>query len=136
MMSVTVDVRGLSPALGPPVLFLENWGEWIDVDNYVTALSGSPAVQPRAGTEYFEPVLPKAWDGCLHVQYTIGIAPHGSEQHRTHGLLPWRLHDTAAGYAHNTLMQVLQNNEPIKASITVDLKATEGSMAIVKPAYP
>jgi|GEM_PF-3160279 len=126
MWKIHLKASGISRKGGPPSLVLENWGEWTEVQGYVSDLTGKPRLRRIAATERFELEQSSRWKGRLDLRYTIPITPHGSERHQAHGLLPWRLGDTAAGYAHNTLMRVVRNGEPIDARIAIDLVAPAG----------
>jgi hypothetical protein len=83
--NVTLELRGLSRADGSPTFLLENWGEWTEVDDYVTALEGAPSVKRVGNTDRFELVRPESWMGRLRLRYTVPIAAHGSDRHRRHG---------------------------------------------------
>lgn len=75
---VTLDLRGLPRVDGSPALLLENWGEWTEVDDYVTALEGTPSIKRVGNTDRFELVRPGSWMGRLRLRYTIPIEAHGS----------------------------------------------------------
>ncbi|MEQ8764590.1 MAG: hypothetical protein RL885_11730 [Planctomycetota bacterium] len=120
----SLEAKGLDPTLAP-MLYLENWGEWLEVEGYLSELELAPSLARQEG-ERFHLERPGRWDGTVRARYTIPLAAHGSPRHEAHGLLPWRLGETAFSFAHNTMMIPFQKGERVQGEITVEVVAPKG----------
>ena len=124
-LEIEVSAEGFDRREREVVAFLQNWGEWTEVEGYLEGLEAEPPLQQPGQAERMRFDLPRRWNGSLELRYSIALNRHGDDVHRRHGLLPWRLGELGAGFAHNTLPVIYQGGEPVDARRTVEFHAPE-----------
>ncbi len=123
---IDVRVTGLQDSQRDVRLHVSNWGDWRSLDTpYFTDIVADPPLRPD--THDFEFDLPRRWNGELSLSYRISLQKHGSDEHRSHGLMPWQLSDLASGFAQNTMPRLeREDGSTIQARRTVELQPAEG----------
>lgn len=120
---VELNASGLQGAEGL-ALELENWGEWLRLDDYyLRRLVSEPPLRRREQRNVVEVVTPAGWDGELRVSYELPLVELGSDARESFGLLPYRAPSYAFGFAANTLFQVTWNDRPEAVERTLELLA-------------
>lgn len=104
---VEISARGLAE---PPELELENWGEWLRLDDYyLRDLVAEPPLERQEERQRFRVRVPEEagrWDGELRLAYDLPVVDVASHARERFGLLPFRTGRYTYGFSANTLMAV------------------------------
>ncbi len=134
---VRLSASGLDTAQRDVTLELSDWGGWGDVDSlYLRGVHIDPPPR-RAGTDTatgwsgdgarrFELQVPDDWDGHVAAEYALHHLEAGSRVHDQKPLLPFRTTTYTQAFSINTLMRVLFNGEPVRATQRVHIRAPDG----------
>ncbi|MBI5433510.1 MAG: hypothetical protein HZA52_11835 [Planctomycetes bacterium] len=96
----------------PPVLELQNRGEWLRIDDYyLRELVAEPPLRRREKRNAFEVLAPDDWDRELRVRYELPVVDVTANARETFGLLPWRTPTYSFGFAANTLFAIDTSDE-------------------------